>query len=43
MVRVSWPAVTALKRTAHAHAARLYPRNQRDLAGIEHLIEIVFV
>jgi len=23
--------------------ARLYTRNQRDLAGIEHLIEIVFV
>jgi len=29
--------------TAHAHSARLYTRNQRDLAGIEHLIEIVFV
>ncbi len=27
--------------TAHAHSARLYTRNQRDLAGIEHLIEIV--
>lgn len=27
--------------TAHAHAARLYTRNPRDLAGIEHLIEIV--
>jgi len=29
--------------TAHAHSARLYTRNQRDLAGIEHLIEIVSV
>lgn len=27
--------------TAHAHAARLYTRNAADLAGIEHLIEIV--
>jgi len=27
--------------TAHAHAARLYTRNAGDLAGIEHLIEIV--
>ncbi len=27
----------------HAHSARLYTRNQRDLAGIEHLIEIVSV
>jgi predicted nucleic acid-binding protein len=29
--------------TAHAHSARLYTRNARDLAGIEHLIEIVAV
>jgi len=29
--------------TAHAHSARLYTRNQRDLAGIEYLIEIVSV
>jgi predicted nucleic acid-binding protein len=29
--------------TAHAHSARLYTRNQGDLAGIEHLIEIVSV
>lgn len=27
--------------TAHAHAARLYTRNARDLAGVEHLVEIV--
>ena len=27
--------------TAHAHSARLYTRNAADLAGIEHLIEIV--
>lgn len=27
--------------TAHAHAARLYTRNAADLAGIEHLLEIV--
>lgn len=27
--------------TAHAHAARLYTRNPRDLAGIDHLVEIV--
>lgn len=27
--------------TAHAHAARLYTRNAGDLAGVEHLIEIV--
>jgi predicted nucleic acid-binding protein len=27
--------------TAHAHSARLYTRNGNDLAGIEHLIEIV--
>ncbi|MGI8697177.1 MAG: VapC toxin family PIN domain ribonuclease [Mycobacteriales bacterium] len=29
--------------TAHAHAARLYPRDAGDLAGIEHLVEIVSV
>lgn len=29
--------------TAHAHSARLYTRNARDLSGIEHLIEIVSV
>ncbi len=29
--------------TAHAHSARLYTRNAVDLAGIEHLIEIVTV
>jgi toxin FitB len=29
--------------TAHAHSARLYTRNARDLAAIEHLIEIVSV
>ena len=29
--------------TAHAHSARLYTRNARDLVGIEHLIEIVAV
>lgn len=29
--------------TAHAHSARLYTRNPRDLAGAEHLIEIVSV
>lgn len=29
--------------TAHGHSARLYTRNARDLAGIEHLIEIVSV
>jgi len=29
--------------TAHAHSARLYTRNAGDLAGIEHLIEIVTV
>ena len=29
--------------TAHAHTARLYTRNAADLAGIEHLIEIVAV
>jgi hypothetical protein len=27
--------------TAHAHTARLYTRKAADLAGIEHLIEIV--
>ena len=27
--------------TAHAHSARLYTRNSSDLAGIEHLVEIV--
>jgi hypothetical protein len=27
--------------TAHAHSARLYTRNAADLAGIEHLVEIV--
>lgn len=29
--------------TAHAHSARLYTRNAGDLAGVEHLIEIVAV
>jgi toxin FitB len=29
--------------TAHAHSARLYTRNAPELAGIEHLIEIVAV
>jgi hypothetical protein len=29
--------------TAHAHSARLYTRNAADLAGIEHLVEIVSV
>ncbi|WP_375431574.1 PIN domain-containing protein [uncultured Friedmanniella sp.] len=29
--------------TAHRHAARLYTRNARDLAGLEHLVEIVAV
>lgn len=29
--------------TAHAHSARLYTRNPGDLAGIEHLVEIVAV
>ena len=29
--------------TAHAHSARLVTRNARDLAGIEHLVEIVSV
>jgi predicted nucleic acid-binding protein len=27
--------------TAHTHSARLYTRNPGDLAGIEHLVEIV--
>jgi predicted nucleic acid-binding protein len=27
--------------TAHAHGARLYTRNARDLAGVEHLVEVV--
>ncbi len=29
--------------TAHAHSARLYTRNPRDFAGVEHLVEIVSV
>ncbi len=29
--------------TAHAHSARLYTRDSKDLTGIEHLIEIVAV
>ena len=29
--------------TAHAHSARLYTRNAADLAGLEHLVEIVAV
>ena len=29
--------------TAHAHAARLYTRNARDLSGIESLVEIISV
>ena len=29
--------------TAHAHSARLYTRNPRDLVGVEHLVEIVSV
>ena len=29
--------------TAHAHSARLYTRNARDLTGIDDLIEIVAV
>ena len=29
--------------TAHAHGARLYTRNADDLAGLEHLVEIVAV
>jgi predicted nucleic acid-binding protein len=27
--------------TAHAHSARLYTRNAGDLAGLDHLLEIV--
>lgn len=29
--------------TAHAHGARLYTRNAKDLIGIEHLIEVIEV
>lgn len=29
--------------TAHAHSARLYTRNADDLAGLEHLIDVVAV
>ena len=29
--------------TAHAHEARLYTRNARDLAGLDDLVEIVAV
>ena len=29
--------------TAHAHSARLYTRNARDLQGLEDLVEIVAV
>jgi predicted nucleic acid-binding protein len=29
--------------TAHAHGARLYTRNAKDLVGIEHLVDIVAV
>lgn len=29
--------------TAHAHGARLYTRNAADLAGLDHLLEIVEV
>ena len=29
--------------TAHAHSARLYTRNPRDLIGLEHLVDIVAV
>lgn len=29
--------------SAHAHGARLYTRNAKDLIGIEHLIDIVAV
>lgn len=29
--------------TAHAHSARLYTRNADDLAGLEHLVDIVAV
>jgi predicted nucleic acid-binding protein len=27
--------------TAHAHGARLYTRNAADLAGLEHLLDII--
>jgi hypothetical protein len=29
--------------TAHAHGARLYTRNAADLAGLDHLVEVVAV
>lgn len=29
--------------TAHAHAARLYTRNARDLVGVSHLVDVVSV
>jgi len=29
--------------TAHAHSARLYTRNADDLAGIEHLVDVIAV
>ena len=29
--------------TAHAHGARLYTRNAADLAGIDHLVDVVAV
>jgi predicted nucleic acid-binding protein len=29
--------------TAHAHGARLYTRNPRDLAGLDDLIAVVVV
>ena len=29
--------------TAHAHGARLYTRNARDLIGVDHLIEVMSV
>jgi len=29
--------------TAHAHSARLYTRNAGDLAGLEHLVDIMSV
>ncbi len=29
--------------TAHAHSARLYTRNADDLAGLEHLVDVVAV
>lgn len=34
---------TLIAATAHAHSARLYTRKPEDLAGIEHLVEIVAV